>query len=143
MSRSDRAWETAVRAYGIDPEPRVRPSVRRWLLYAFWRPLPDRHRNWVLYDTTCSTWVLRHFARILTVVAIPTAAIAVFLPAPLGLRLTTAVVTAGMAVLLTGVWVNEATEQRLLQAGWPWQFASTLRQERSAMARRLPRRRSD
>ena len=87
--------------------------------------------------------MLRHFARILTVVAIPTAAIAVFLPAPLGLRLTTAVVAAGMAVLLTGVWINEATEQRLLQAGWPWQFASTLRQERSAMARRLPRRRSD
>lgn len=101
-----RAWEAAARAYGVDPEPRVRPNVGRWLLYVLWHQLPERHRIWVLYDATCATWVWRHFARIIAIVTLPTIAIAVFLPAPPALRVTTALVTGGLAVLFTGVWVN-------------------------------------
>src|SRR5689334_4521703 len=122
MRTATAAWEEAVRSFGIEPEPRITPNPVRWLLYAMWIPLPQRHRLWVLYDTTCSTWVLRHFARIIVLAAIPTVVIALVLPASLGLKLLIALTTGGVAFLLTAVWVNEGTEHRLAQADWPWDF---------------------
>jgi Family of unknown function (DUF5313) len=41
----------------------TRPSPFRWLLYAVGRGLPPRNREWVLYDVTTRTWVLRHLLR--------------------------------------------------------------------------------
>ena len=131
------AWELAVRDFGLEPTPRIRPDPLRWLWYAAWGPLPDRHRLWVLYDTTCDTWVLRYFARLLVVVLPPAAAIAIFLPGPHGIGVLTAVMCASLAILLTGVWVNESTEHRLVQAGWPWDAGSALRERRANIAQQL------
>ncbi|WP_346278999.1 DUF5313 family protein, partial [Pseudonocardia sp.] len=42
---------------------RRRPGPLRWLWYALGGGLPPLYRRWVLHDTTCETWRLRHFAR--------------------------------------------------------------------------------
>jgi hypothetical protein len=129
-----RAWEEAVRSLDIEPTPRVRPDPFHWLLYALWSPLPDRFRLWVLYDATCATWVLRHCARLLSIAALPIAAVIVFLPGPLSLRIFTAIVAGGGAFLFTVVWVNEATEYRLQRAGWPPRTGDEVRKRRSELA---------
>lgn len=134
MRTGTEAWEEAVRSLGIEPTPRVRPSPVRWLWYAFWGPLPDRYRNWVLYDGTCATWVLRHLARILVVAVLPVAAVAVFLPAPVQLRLLTALVAGCGAFLFTAVWMYEATDYRLARAGWRWGISEEIRERRSVIA---------
>jgi hypothetical protein len=136
MRRSTRAWEEAVRSLGMEPGPRVRPSPPRWLWYALWGPLPDKHRLWVLYDTTCSMWVLRHILRILAIVVVPVAAIAIWLPTTAGIRALTATVTGLCAVLLTVTWINEGTEHRLAQAGFAWGIGPQVRERRSHLAQR-------
>jgi hypothetical protein len=137
MRASTRAWADAVRSVGIDPGPRVRPGVLRWFWYALWGPLPAQHRWWVLYDTTCTTWVLRHIARVVAIVAVPVTAIALWLPTTAGIRGLTAAVTGLCAVLLVVMWVNEGTEHRLLQAGFPWGLGPQIRERRSDMAQRM------
>lgn len=134
MRTRTQAWEEAVRSLGIEPTARVRPNPARWLWYAFWGPLPERHRVWVLYDATCSTWIFRHFARILTIAVLPVAGVIVFLPGPIHLRLLTAFVAGAGAFLFTAVWVNEATESRLLRAGWRWGIGPEVRERRSELA---------
>lgn len=137
MRASTRAWEEAVRSVGIDPGSRERPSPLRWVWYALWGALPDEQRTWVLYDTTCSTWVLRHILRVVAIVALPVTAIAVWLPTNAGIRGLTAAVTGLCAVLLVVMWVNEGTEHRLVQAGYPWGIGPQIRERRSHVAQRM------
>ncbi|HKC29814.1 MAG TPA: DUF5313 family protein [Jatrophihabitans sp.] len=133
MRTSTRAWEEAARSLGIEPSPRVRPNPARWLWYAFWGPLPDRNRTWVLYDATCTTWILRHLTRILTIAVLPVLAVVLFVPGPLHLRVLTALVAGSGAFLFTAVWVNEATEYRLTRAGWRWGIGPELRERRAVI----------
>jgi hypothetical protein len=139
VSTRVRAWEEAVRSLDIEPAPRVRPDPLRWLWYALWGPLPDRFRVWVLYDATCATWVLRHFARLLTVAVLPIAAVILFLPGPLSLRVFTAVVAGVGAFLFTAVWVNEATDYRLQRADWPFGTGEEVRKRRSELSEWMAR----
>ena len=118
---------------GIDPAPRPRPNPALWVWYAFWGPLPKRYRTWVLYDVTCASWVVRHLLRILTIAALPVAAVALFLPGPEHVRLLTALVAGCGGFLFTAVWINEATEHRLVQAGWDWGLGPAVRQRRAAI----------
>lgn len=129
-----RAWAEAARSLGLDPSARARPDPLRWLYYAFWGPLPDQFRTWVLYDGTCSTWVLRHVSRLLTVAVLPVVAVIVFVPGPLHLRVLTSLVAFLGGFLFTVVWVNEATDLRLVRAGWPPDIGPELRQRRSDLA---------
>jgi hypothetical protein len=134
MSMRTRAWEEAVRSLGIDPAPRVRPNPVQWVWYAFWGRLPDRHRIWVLYDATCATWIFRHVARLLTIAVLPVAAVVLFLPAPAHVRVLTAFVAWAGAFLFTVVWVNEATDHRLVRAGWRWGTGPAVRERRAVIA---------
>lgn len=138
-ARSTEAWEIAVESLDLAAGPRIRPSPWRWFWYAYWVPLPARHQVWVLYDSTCSTWVLRHFARILVAAAPPVLAIVLFLPAPPGLRALTALVAGSCAVLFTATWINEATEYRLVRAGYDWGVGPAVRARRDEFAQRLRR----
>jgi Family of unknown function (DUF5313) len=113
-----------------------RPPLLRWLWYAAGGGLPDRYRDWVLHDTTGSTWLLRHFARVLVVLIIPTFLVVVLIPASAGLRTLTAVTTAGCAFLLSGILSNDTTERRLNRMGYPWGTAARLRAERAEQAQR-------
>lgn len=136
-ARSVTAWEVAAEALGLESGPRVRPNPVLWVWYAYWGPLPPRHGIWVLYDVTCSTWVLRHLARILAAATPPVAAIALFLPAPGQIRGLTAFVTGAYAVLFTAVWINESTEHRLTRAGYDWGVGEQLRAKRAEIAQRM------
>jgi hypothetical protein len=127
-----RAWEEAVRLEGIDPPARVRPHPLLWLKYAAWGPLSERYRGWVLYDTTCSTWILRHFTRLIVLVAPPVAALAIWLPTSGGIRALTCLTTGLCAVMFPGLYVNEATDHRLQQAGWSPALGPRIRQLRAA-----------
>jgi hypothetical protein len=137
MNTRTRAWEDAVRSLGIEPTPRRRPNPALWLWYAFWGPLPDRYRLWVLYDATCATWIPRHLARLLTIAAPPITAVAVLLPGPLHVRLLTAMAAGIGAFMFTAVWVNEATEHRLVRAGWRSDIGPEIRERRSLIAQWL------
>lgn len=113
-----------------------RPGPLRWLRYAFGGALPPEHREWVLHDTTSGTWLLRHLARVLVVIAAPELAILVFLPAHLGLRVLTALVCGSCAVLLTAILSNDMTERRLNTAGYPWGTGERTRQQRAEAEQR-------
>ncbi len=133
-ARSDDTWAIAVESFDLAPAPIVRPGVWRWLRYAYWGGLPERHAVWVLYDNTCRTWVLRHVARVIVAVAPPVALLALFIPAAGGVRALTACVTGACAVLFTTMYVNESTGHRLYQAGYPWRVGSAVRAKRDEVA---------
>lgn len=136
-ARSVEAWEIAAESLDLVTEPRVRPNPALWFWYVYWGPLPRRHAIWVLYDATCSTWVVRHVVRLLVAAVLPVAAIAIFLPAAGHVRAWTAVGTGVSALLLTVPWINESTEHRIAQAGYDWRVASALRSKRDEIAHRL------
>jgi Family of unknown function (DUF5313) len=115
---------------------RQRPGPLRWLKYAFGGGLPARYSDWVLYDTTCSTWILRHLARSLVMFALPVVAIAIFLPAPLGLRLLISLTAGGCALMFQVVHTIETTERRVIKAGFPPGTAEATRHQRSVDAQR-------
>lgn len=133
-ARSLEAWEIAAESYDLAVAPRVRPGVWQWLRYVFWLRLPPQHAVWVLFDTTCSTWVVRHLARVLVAVAPPVALIAIFLPGAAALRDLTAFVTGACAVLFTTMYVNESTQHRLAQAGYAWRVGPLVRAKRDEVA---------
>jgi hypothetical protein len=114
-----------------------RPGPLLWLKYAFGGSLPPEYADWVLHDTTTGTWVLRHVARVLVVIALPVAAILIWLPAGIGLRVLTAFVCAACAVLLTTILSNDMTERRAHRAGFEWGLAERTRAERATDAQRL------
>ncbi|MGY1914666.1 DUF5313 family protein [Blastococcus sp. SYSU DS0973] len=108
-------------------DPVVRPAPHRWLWYAFGGGLPERHRGWVLHDTTTGTWWVRHIARMLVQLAVPIALVVTLLPAPLALRL--AVVGGGifLGLIFSLAYMPETTENRVVKAGYPAGTATALR----------------
>jgi hypothetical protein len=113
-----------------------RPGLFRWLIYAFGGHLPPEYAEWVRHDTTCSTWLLRHLARVLVVIAAPVAAIMLWLPASVGVRALTAFTCAACAVLLTSILSNDMTERRLEAAGYDWGTGARLRSARATDTQR-------
>lgn len=136
-TRSVRAWEVAAESLELPSVPRLRPNPLLWMWYAYWGPLPERHAVWVLYDATCSTWVLRYLARVVAALVPPVAAILIFLPAEGEIRAWTAFMAGSCALLFTGIWINESMEYRLVRAGYHWEVGPALRAKRDEMARRL------
>lgn len=106
------------------------PPFPLWVRYAFGAGLPPEYSQWVLHDATCSTWLLRHFARVLTVVVVPAVLLFVFMPTSLGIRALTIITVVGCQVLLLGILANEVTERRVQKAGFPWGAAAETRQRR-------------
>ncbi|HLM03625.1 MAG TPA: DUF5313 family protein [Blastococcus sp.] len=104
---------------GTPAEPIVRPAPQRWLWYAFGGRLPERHRGWVLRDTTTRTWWLRHVVRMLVQLAVPLALIMLFLPASWGLRAACAGGGLALALFYSVAYMPEVTENRVVKAGYP------------------------
>jgi Family of unknown function (DUF5313) len=120
---------------------RRRPGPLKWVLYALGRGLPPEHREWVLYDVTTRTWVLRHLART-TVQLLPFAVLLyVLLPGPAWIR--------GLAVLgglILGFFYSiaymfETTENRVMKAGYPRGTAREVRDQRGGGQREEQERR--
>ncbi|WP_448639603.1 DUF5313 family protein [Geodermatophilus sp. URMC 63] len=112
----------------------VRPAPHRWVWYAFGGRLPERHRGWVLHDTTVRTWWLRHVLRMLVQLAVPVVLIMVFLPAPWGLRAACAGAGLILGLFYSMAYMPESTENRVVKAGYPAGTA-TAQRERAALAR--------
>jgi hypothetical protein len=118
-----------------DPtEPTVRPAPHRWLWYALGGSLPERHRGWVLHDTTTGTWWLRHLARTVVQLAVPIILIMTLLPAPWGLRAACAGGGLALALFYSLAYMPESVESRVVKAGYPAGTA-TVHRERAGHLR--------
>jgi hypothetical protein len=113
-----------------------RPGPFRWLAYAFGAGLPRRYREWVLYDTTGPTWILRHIARALLQLAVPATAVLVFIPAATWVRVLTVIAAGGPALMFAIGYIVETTEHRLVKAGYPEGYGERLRKDRALSAQR-------
>ena len=121
-------------AAGTPAEPVVRPAPHRWIWYALGGGLPERHHSWVLHDTTTGTWWLRHVSRSLVQVAVPIALVMTLLPAPWGLRAAVAGGGLALALLYSLAYMPEATENRVVKAGYPVGTATAVR-DRAGLVR--------
>ena len=106
----------------------VRPNPLRWIWYALGGGLPERHRGWVLHDTTVRTWWLRHIARCLVQVAVPIALVMAFLPAGWELRAACAGGGIALALFYSLAYMPETTENRVVKAGYPAGTATAVRE---------------
>ena len=100
-------------------EPIVRPTPHLWLWYALGGRLPRRHRSWVLFDTTTSTWWMRHTARSMVQLAVPIALIMAFVPGSFGLRVGMCLLGIFLALIYSTAYIAESTETRVKKAGYP------------------------
>jgi len=116
-----------------------RPGPFRWIAYCFGAGLPQRYSQWVLYDVTGPTWVIRHVVRVLVQLTIPVVAVLVFIPAPLWVRVLTVIAAAGPTLLFTLGYIVETTEHRLVKAGFPSGVAEAARAARKAKAQQAQR----
>jgi Family of unknown function (DUF5313) len=112
-----------------------RPGPLRWLRYAFGGSLPAEYDQWVLYDTTGRTWVLRHLARALVQLTPFVVVVLTFVPGPFWIRTVAAVAATAMAVLFCFAYMVETTDRRLTKAGFAPGLGEALRRERSLAAR--------
>lgn len=114
--------------------PVVRPSPRRWIGYAFGAGLPARNSGWVLRDTTAPTWWVRHLARTGVQLAVPIGLVVGVLPASWGLRLACALGGIILASIFSLAYMHEATENRVVKAGFSAGTAHAAR-ERASLGR--------
>ncbi|SFN72172.1 hypothetical protein SAMN05216207_102011 [Pseudonocardia ammonioxydans] len=110
----------------------TRPNPFRWLAYAFGARLPERYHRWVLHDVTCRTWWLRHLLRT-TVQLVPLLLLLyLVVPGPPWVRLGAIVSGAFIGYFYAMVYVVEASETRVMKAGYPVGAAAATREARRA-----------
>jgi hypothetical protein len=107
--------------------PVERPNALRWLWYALGGGLPARHSTWVLHDTTARTWALRHLGRALVQLSVPIAAVLVLVPGEFWIRGLAALGGVLLGLFYSVAYMPEATENRVIKAGYP---AGTAQRER-------------
>jgi len=122
----------------------VRPTAWQWVRYAFGAGLPSELDDWVLHDTTGSTWVWRHLSRSVVQIAPILVLVIVFVPGPEWIRLVGAVAGSLMALVFSLAYMVESNDRRLAKAGFPnglgertRQLRATEGQAASAAARRV------
>ncbi|QGK70402.1 hypothetical protein GIY23_13510 [Allosaccharopolyspora coralli] len=96
----------------------ARPNPVQWIWYAYGGKLPDRYAEWVLYDVTCRTWLLRHLARTL-VQLFPFCVVVMLLPGPLEIRLGCLGMGLFVGVFYAFGYVEHTAEHRVLKHGYP------------------------
>lgn len=107
-----------------------RPNPAQWLWYAVGGRLPARLAPWVLHDVTARTWVLRHAARGLVILA-PIAAGCLLVPGPIGLRLAMILLVAIVGVYFSLSYVDEGCELRAVKHGYENGIARATRDARN------------
>jgi Family of unknown function (DUF5313) len=104
-----------------------RPGPVRWLWYAVGGRLPDRYREWVLYDLTSRAWVFRHLSRALVQHSVWL--LLLLLPIPLSLRLWMIAVAVSVGVFFSLSFMEDASERRLIKHGFPVGLNRRIREE--------------
>lgn len=113
-----------------------RPNPLLWLRYAYVGSLPQKYSAWILHDATCRTWVLRHAARYLALVAPIVILVLIFLPAPLALRIESCAVAVLTMMLFYLSFTSDSVDRRVEKAGYLPGTAEQVREERSLAAQR-------
>lgn len=106
-----------------------RPNPAQWLWYAVGGRLPARLAPWVLHDVTARTWVLRHAARGMVILA-PIAVACLLAPGPLGLRLAMILLVVIVGVYFSLSYVEESCELRAVKHGYEHGIARATRDAR-------------
>ncbi|SDJ09985.1 hypothetical protein SAMN05192558_11026 [Actinokineospora alba] len=106
---------------------RDRPGPVRWLWYAIGGRLPDRFRHWVLWDLTCRTWVFRHLARSLVLLA--PWWLLMLVPGPLSLRFSMVTLAYITGLYFAMSFMEHASERRLVKHGYPAGLNRRIREE--------------
>lgn len=115
--------------------PVQRPSPARWVLYAFGAGLPARQRNWVLFDVTTRTWVVRHLLRSLVQIVPFAVVLYLVIPGDPTIRLVSIVMGTIVGFAYSAAFVEASTEHRAVKAGFPEGFAEEIRQRRARRRR--------
>jgi hypothetical protein len=116
-------------------EPRERPGFRLLLKYSLGGRLPARYNTWVLHDVTCSTWVLRHYARVFAITLPILAAFFLLLVPPYGAPMAFAGVCLAGLFLLTGtIYILIDVDRRAVRAGYPPDYGARVRSQRATEA---------
>jgi hypothetical protein len=110
-----------------------RPDPIRWLWYAIGGRLPDRYREWVLFDLTSRAWVFRHLARALVQHLVWL--LVLLLPIPLDLRLWMIAAGVSVGVVFSLSFMEDASERRLIKHGFPAGLNRRIREESSGPQR--------
>lgn len=105
----------------------LRPNPLRWLWYAVGGRLPDTYREWVLYDLTRGTWVLRHLSRALVQHSVWL--LLLLLPIPFDLRLWMLVAAVSVGLFFSMAFIEDASERRLIMHGFPVGLNRRIREE--------------
>lgn len=97
--------------------PKPRPNPLLWVWYCFGGRLPQRYREWVLHNVTCSTWMLRHLGH--SSVQLSPGLLFLLLPGP---QWISALAVVGGYIL--GLWyslsyMEHTSEHRLYKHGYP------------------------
>src|SRR4051812_39099499 len=95
-----------------------RPGVLRWFGYAVGVKLPDRYKDWALYDATSKHWRARYVLQ-RSVGIVPLCAVWLLLPGSIGLRLSLVLMAAPVAYFYSCAFLEESLEDRLGRPGFP------------------------
>lgn len=106
---------------------RRRPGPFHWLWYAVGGTLSAAYHEWVLYDLTCRTWVLRHLARVQIMFA--GWWLALLVPGPLSLRLSMVALGYLLSLYFSLSFMEDACERRVVKHGFPAGLNRTIREE--------------
>ena len=122
---------------GAMTPPIERPTLRWLLWYSLGGSVPRRYRGWVLHDTTCRTWMLRHFARTLLLIVPLFVLYMIFMPASPGVRLYTGITFSGALLVLSVVFILIDNDRRAVRAGFRSGLVSEIRTARAVEGQRL------
>jgi len=109
-----------------------RPGPLRWIWYAFGGGLPPRYREWVLFDASCPTWGLRHFARAVVQMSLVAVPVLLLVPGPLWIRLVGLLLGLLVGLQYALFIMQESVEHRVRKAGYPQGAAQAKREESHA-----------
>lgn len=96
----------------------IRPDPFHWLLYAFGAGLPRRYSQWIFYDATAGTWLLRHLARS-AVQILPFVVLLYFVvPGPSEVRLAAVLIGSAIGLFFALAFAWPAVGHRVVKAGY-------------------------
>ena len=123
-------------AVAAPADPIVRPGPFAWIWYSIGGRLDPRYRGWVLHDVTCRTWLLRHFARLVLIIAPLVTVYLVLMPISFQIRLLTGITFGGGLFMFGLVNTLIDTDRRAVRAGYGVGLPAQLRSTNSVQRQR-------
>ena len=107
----------------------------QWIRYVYGGRLPEEYREWVLYDATAPTWLLRFafrtFVEALQWLVGAYVVLTVFTPLPVSAILAALVLSLFLSLFFTLTSADELAEVRLAKHGFPPGAGKEVRRRRT------------